>query len=508
MLNKGLKGNTPPDGGSTFSPPPLSFDSSTPPLPMESSTFNSPPPFDHSNTPPPPPPPPEVFSSILCSSPLPVHKSTCTHSLPLEEACTWSPRPSSDEHGTFSPPSPPPEDQSTFSQSDNNTPSSSNTEDSDTLFFIKELPQQPCFFFISAEDWAYLRKRQNRHQFKTSQWTHVISKGIRTVHSYCSFAFKRHSVKPIMSSRDTPLFTCLGYCMFDDCPVCVEVKVDNESSLKAMVTFQGDCVRHSRDELKRRPVRGTQREVIATTLTSKLPRSLYLEKLDELDDTVEDSGCRDEVPTTGVLKTISWSARKKQRRDKNEMISLQKIIEDELQEGGGLIQKVIQHPKGVMLWSLVTIQLFAERAKEDIVYVDATGSIIKKEKGESAPFYIYEIVVRHPLKGRSPVPVATFVTCDHTTSSVSYFLGSFMTDCIRCHGRHIKKRCVMYICDGSLVLMESISQNCCGMSLRELLSMYFDIVTGQGQKEAYHIPILHRCLSHIMKNAKDLCRKQ
>ena len=169
---------------------------------------------------------------------------------------------------------------------------------------------------------------------------------------------------------------------------------------------------------------------------------------------------------------------------------------------------MIQHPKGVILWSLVTIQLFAERAKEDIVYVDATGSIIKKEKGESAPFYIYEIVVRHPLKGRSPVPVATFVTCDHTTSSVSYFLGSFMTDCIRCHGRHIKKRCVMYICDGSLVLMESISQNCCGMSLRELLSMYFDIVTGQGQKEAYHIPILHRCLSHIMKNAKDLCRKQ
>ena len=134
--------------------------------------------------------------------------------------------------------------------------------------------------------------------------------------------------------------------MFDDCPVCVEVKVDNESSLKAMVTFQGDCVRHSRDQLKRRPVRGTQREVIATTLTSKLPRSLYLEKLGELDDTVEDSGCRDEVPTTGVLKTISWSARKKHSRDKNEMISLQKIIEDELQEGGGVNPKGDPAPQG------------------------------------------------------------------------------------------------------------------------------------------------------------------
>ena len=62
----------------------------------------------------------------------------------------------------------------------------------------------------------------------------------------------------------------------------------------------------------------------------------------------------------------------------------------------------------------------------------------------------------------------------------------------------------MYICDGSLVLMESISRNFCGMSLRELLSMYFDIVTGQEQKEAYHIPILHQSLSHIMGNAKCL----
>ena len=46
-------------------------------------------------------------------------------------------------------------------------------------------------------------------------------------------------------------------------------------------------------------------------------------------------------------------------------------------ERGVVIQKALQYPKGVMLWSLETIQPFAERAKEDIVYGDATGSIIK-----------------------------------------------------------------------------------------------------------------------------------
>ena len=73
-----------------------------------------------------------------------------------------------------------------------------------------------------------------------------------------------------------------------------------------------ETVRHNRDELKRRPVCGKQREVIAKTLTWKLSRSLFLEKLSQIDETVEDSRCRVEVPTMGVLKTISWDAGKKQ----------------------------------------------------------------------------------------------------------------------------------------------------------------------------------------------------
>ncbi len=66
----------------------------------------------------------------------------------------------------------------------------------------------------------------------------------------------------------------------------------------------------------------------------------------------------------------------------------------------------------------------------------------------------------------------------------------------------------MYICDGSAVLMQSIAQNLCGLSLTELLAHYFNIVTGQGKKNALNLLVLHCCLSHMMKNAKDLCKKQ
>jgi len=103
----------------------------------------------------------------------------------------------------------------------------------------------------------------------------MIAKGIRSIHSYCIVAFKHHTVQTIVSTSHSPLFNCLGYCLFDDCPVEVEVKVQDELSLKAFVTFHGDGLWHHCEELKRQPVRAGERDGIADALTTKLPRSLH-----------------------------------------------------------------------------------------------------------------------------------------------------------------------------------------------------------------------------------------
>ncbi len=160
------------------------------------------------------------------------------------------------------------------------------------------------------------------------------------------------------------------------------------------------------------------------------------------------------------------------------------------------------HPKGIMLWSRKTLSVFYKRFKEDIVYLDATGSVIQKS-AQRPPYYVYELVVRNPSKGASPLPVATYVTCDHTTASITYFLQSFQTDLLRMYGSGASKRPVMIICDGSLVLMHSISITFCRFTAE-----YFLLITGQHPADTFDLPILHRCLSHIMKNAKDLYKKQ
>lgn len=308
------------------------------------------------------------------------------------------------------------------------------------------------------------------------------------------------------SVRKGPFFWCLGYCSFEDCPVTVNVTVDKEDDLKAKVNFQDlECV-HNHYELKRRPVRAHKRDKIGHELEKQLPRAMYLEKMSKMDDDVVQSGCRDEVPTPQVLRNIALEIRKKSRLHHNEIMSLQLMVANKKNNPEDVLQKVMLHPKGVFLWSSKSIEIFQSRCREDIVYLDATGSIMKKRKG-LPPFCVYELVVRNPRKTCSPLPVATYLTCDHTTASVTYFLEAFLTDVARAFGRKAMRSPVMLMCDGSMVLMQAICLAFAKKNLSDTINHNYNIASGKGNKEDFEVPILRRCLSYVMKNAKEICKK-
>ncbi|KAI4825562.1 hypothetical protein KUCAC02_021242 [Chaenocephalus aceratus] len=91
------------------------------------------------------------------------------------------------------------------------------------------------------------------------------------------------------------------------------------------------------------------------------------------------------------------------------------------------------------------------------------------------------MVVRIRSKDPPLSPVATYITNDQHNSLHILFLGSFLTDVIRLHGRGPNKGLSMLICDGSTVLMESMAYNFCGVSLQELLSKYYSIDNWTGK---------------------------
>lgn len=201
------------------------------------------------------------------------------------------------------------------------------TSNSSENGFIKiPVPHEPTFFFLERKDWANIKRQRGKREYSGLQWTNLIAEGLRTVYPYCSFAFKRHRVKAEASTRPGPAFWCLGYCRFEDCSV--TVTLPKEEDLKATVNFKGvECV-HNKKETKTRPVRADNRYKLGLEQQKQLPRAKYLELLSKIDDDVIRSGCRDEAPNPQVLRNISSEIRQRSRRHKNEILSLQLMLEE------------------------------------------------------------------------------------------------------------------------------------------------------------------------------------
>jgi len=169
------------------------------------------------------------------------------------------------------------------------------------------------------------------------------------------------------------------------------------------------------DELCARPVQAEERQIMSKVLHSKLPRQVYLQNISSLSSDEVSSGCRDGCPSKDVLKKIRQEARSVPTPSHNEWEALAEIRKQQQQACDkvvkGTLQLITMHPKGVALFIENLIRNFHERAKQDLVYVEATDSVVLGDKR----CYAYEIVVRHPKAEKPPFAVATATLLPATT---------------------------------------------------------------------------------------------
>lgn len=375
---------------------------------------------------------------------------------------------------------------------------------SQTQFFQTPVPSEPVYFVIDEDEWTKLKTERTQICFKGLDWTNVIAEGIHSLFPYCSVGFKRHRLRRPMSRKNTPEFWCDAYCRFKGCPVTVKVSVT--SDLKAKVTFRGGSTKHIRDHIKRRPIRASYRKKLGEELQKTLPKALYLQRLKGVSSDVIDSGCRDDIPSTQVLKNILCEHRRSSRLDsEDEITSVQMMLDKKKGTPDEVLQNVMMHPKGLFLWSKRGIEIYYSRCQEDVVYIDSACCCLKKNK-DLPPFYVYELVVRNPQKLKPPLSVATLVTCRNTIPTFGYFLRTFLEHVEKKYGRNMQPP-LMLLCDISEELMETITLSFTGSDLHDTMNHYYKVATGKGTKNDFKLPILHRCLRHFLKDAEEMCRK-
>ena len=122
----------------------------------------------------------------------------------------------------------------------------------------------------------------------------------------------------------------------------------------------------------------------------------------------------------------------------------------------------MMEPPTLIFYSMKSISVLRNITKEDIVYIDATGSILLGQQH----CYVYEVVVRHHVEGNPPLAVASMIAWSHKIPSIANFLHRVW---------HARRIC-------------------------------WDITQGRRQSSFVSEPFLHLCASHFMKMAKKLVR--
>ena len=176
----------------------------------------------------------------------------------------------------------------------------------------------------------------------------------------------------------------------------------------------------------------------------------------------------------------------------------------------GYIQYIQASPFGVTCFNETGVRLYHEVAKYSPVFCDATGTIVTvpQEVGtKSSVCYYYILVVKHPISGKPPIPVAEYIFCDQTVLAVSFFIQSFRRAESLLFGSSALIQPIRVIIDRSIVLLISFLHVFNMETVHDYLLRTFRIVSGAGKPNDFEKILPHTCTSHVMNSAKKNCKK-
>ena len=246
-------------------------------------------------------------------------------------------------------------------------------------YFTHSLPSKASFS-MDKSDWKCLKKTQQGRTFKKGSWQHIFMQGYKKSNPYCVFAFKYHKVTEakIRKQKVSPIFVAKGYCKFEHCSVELDLKMWNSKTVH--VQYYGN-LKHCVGDEHARPFRQGQRKLMAKSfLDGKKPLKEYMERIEAKPGRTLISGNNDDLGNTkNTIRKISSESFTTGRRDENVFTSLL-ILKAEMRKKfkGGFIQNIGYDPVCVYYWTENGIRLWHQIAKTDAAFLDATGSVVRK----------------------------------------------------------------------------------------------------------------------------------
>ncbi len=161
---------------------------------------------------------------------------------------------------------------------------------------------------------------------------------------------------------------------------------------------------------------------------------------------------------------------------------------------------------GIPLMDQPMTTLYHEHVKNDILYIDATGSLVRQMKNYKRLLY-YAAVIRHPYNCGLPMPIAEYITSNHNCFSIRSFLTMIhKKECHKYSSKGLTNPKLILI-DFSMALILACLDEFCGESISKYLSRTSRVISGTASSQDLNKPFLHICSFHFIKMCRMIAKR-
>ena len=153
----------------------------------------------------------------------------------------------------------------------------------------------------------------------------------------------------------------------------------------------------------------------------------------------------------------------------------------------------------IVLFTENSLKWYQNIIKHDYAFIDGTGSLFGDVKPYKRILY-YAITVRHPLPGKPPLPVAEYITSNHSKDSLIFFI-SHVNKYVRSmpsDSSPIFPKII--VLDFSLAIVGAVLDSFNKITLLDYLDKCYKILKEEREEYLNTIPVI--CSGHLIRAVK------
>eukprot|EP00112_Aurelia_sp_Birch-Aquarium-sp1_P016905 Seg387.10 transcript_id=Seg387.10/GoldUCD/mRNA.D3Y31 product="hypothetical protein" protein_id=Seg387.10/GoldUCD/D3Y31 len=356
-------------------------------------------------------------------------------------------------------------------------------------------------------------------------WTTFLHKLIKEQNPHCTLVFKGNNVSSLQSrKKNCPYISGFAVCAHR--PLCkAEVHFDASKRDTGTMNFNfKGVIKHDLRERRARRMAGETRDNRKTTFEKNLnmpPSDVYRKDLADIKAGTFAAGDR---TGAGVSRTVTQQMKNEVQKEYREpqllyakLLSIQNELKKE-DEGKamelrhferklfGFLHCIELAPslRLVMLHEPL-IRLYHGMAPRDILYLDATGTVVKQLKSFKRILF-YSLCVRHPYGKSPPLPVTKFLSSSHRKEAISRSL-SLLREKEKMIFNGNSSQPALIMVDNSYAIILACLHEFNNETLQQYIDRAYRIVTGKAQSSDMKQTLLHICYAHTMKWNKVMLEK-